>query len=63
MQFKQFPVLDFGLAHSGSRPFNSWSKLNDKCPDSRENAVGEIQILASTYAYLQGPEAGRGSRG
>ena len=23
--------------------------MNDKCPDSRENAVGEIQILASTY--------------
>ena len=23
VQFKQFPVLHFGLAHSGSRPFNS----------------------------------------
>jgi len=41
VQFIQFPVLDFGLDHSGSRPFNWWGP---EWPNSKQ--VPEIAWIA-----------------
>ena len=55
LQFMQFAVLDFGLVHSGSRPFNykhfvSWPN-DQKEPKHAKNSKGQIGHIVHLLAY------------